>query len=33
MSAEEIKEIANEAREIVKNATEELKEIFGYNEE
>ncbi len=33
MSAEEIKEIANEAREVVKIATEELKEIFGYNEE
>lgn len=32
-SDEEIKEIADEAREVVKNAIEEVKEIFGYNEE
>lgn len=32
-SAEEIKEIADEARDVVKNAIEEVKEIFGYNEE
>ena len=32
-SDEEIKEIADEAREAVKNAIEEVKEIFGYNEE
>ena len=32
-SDEEIKEIADEARKAVKNAIEEVKEIFGYNEE
>lgn len=32
-SDEEIKEIADEARETVKNAIEEVKELFGYSEE